>query len=87
MFAPLKPGPMSAVNCILRNVMEAGEGGGVGTWPGLLLENRGCVFLHSEKHGADLFLIEPQREMVESSRGLNRYNVLPIISEQFVATS
>lgn len=40
---------MSAVNCILRNVMEVGEGGGVDTRPSLLLEIQGCVFLHPEK--------------------------------------
>lgn len=78
---------MSAVNCVLRNVMEAEEGGGVHTWPGLLLENRGRVFLHSEKRGADLYLIEPWREMMGSSRGLNRHNVLQVIFEQFIATS
>lgn len=67
--------------------MEAGEGGGVDTWPGLLLGNQGHVFLHSEKCGADLYLIEPWREMVGSSLGLNRHNVLQIIFEQFIATS
>lgn len=86
-LAPLKPGPTSALNCVLRNVMEAGEGGGVDSWPGFLLEHPGCVFLPFERRGEDLFLIESQREMLKSSQELNMRTVLRITFEPFIAMS